>query len=89
MKHFEIPVYFRGVDPEPQDGELVVGFIEVIPTPHLLEYNKRKKEFYAGMTPWRPDFWFLLSDFVGADRVQELRERWDVRDDRRPRKLKR
>lgn len=85
----EIEVYDVG-DHEPADGSIVVGWDGnggVFPLPDVLEYRKRKGGFYDFQSPARPTKFFYLSDLVGLDPVQEIRTRWDQRDDKKPRTL--
>jgi hypothetical protein len=82
----EIEVYTVG-DHEPADGSLVLSWATNFPT--LTEYRKRKGTFYSGeMAVW-PTLFFYLSDVVGLEAMNEIRRRWDLRDDKKPRILSR
>lgn len=91
LETISIEVYDVG-DHEPADGSLVVawnGNGGVFPLPAVLEYRKRKGAFYDFQSPARPTRFFYLSDLVGLSAVQAIRDRWDLRDDKKPRTLAR
>lgn len=76
-------------DHEPGDGSLVVAWHNErgISVPSLREYRSKKKGFYSGEMPTIPNRFFYLSDLIGLEATQSIRDRWDQRDDRTKRRI--
>lgn len=86
MREITIQI-FDVLENEPADGSLVLGWSATFHNPEIMEYRKKKGFFYKGEMPASVRWFIYLSDIVGLEQTQAMRDRIDQRNDRTKKRI--